>query len=455
MRIFFFSNRSRRLRGATLVEMAIVMAVVGLLLWASLSTMRALEERRQLEAEMNRLETVRDAIVGYALRHRTRAREIRFVNANAPEVSRVFKLPGGRPYLPCPDWDGDGYEDRIPEGADGFVQGVEVKPDLTVTATIGSDPYAYNSGQILFWFSEEAGFSNEGAGFFNQWRPYGECMVARGTTPWRTLGVEPSDGWGNRHTYYADPVFSNAIFGFDRQTIADMFDPRLPEAPGFALSERLIVEIASELDASCPAVICDGSRSQDCATRRIEPGGAIICAWQAGLDNLILKAGSITKEGIAGRKRFPPGGVTDGLPFVLVSHGPNGRFAVNHWGTLANPFDSFGGGGIVCNQAAWTSYIHGFHGVIVGNRALLQEAANGSRIPPFLQGCRRLRGLAGEGDPHESFVFTQSFFVWEPPGIDGNNDFDDLLLWMTRGELYLAIPGDIPLLPRMVIAYFP
>ena len=33
--------------------------------------------------------------------------------------------------------------------------------------------------------------------------------------------------------------------------------------------------------------------------------------------------------------------------------------------------------------------------------------------------------------------------------------FDDILLWMTREELALAVRGDIPPLPRMVIAYFP
>ena len=45
---------------------------------------------------------------------------------------------------------------------------------------------------------------------------------------------------------------------------------------------------------------------------------------------------------------------------------------------------------------------------------------------------------------------NRSFFVWEPPG----EEFDDLLLWMTREELSVAVPGNIPPLPRMIIPFF-
>ena len=50
---------------------------------------------------------------------------------------------------------------------------------------------------------------------------------------------------------------------------------------------------------------------------------------------------------------------------------------------------------------------------------------------------------------------SPALFVWEPPGIGDKSDFDDLLLWMTREELSLAVPGEIPPLPRMVVAVFP
>ena len=114
-----FSQNKRR--GFTLIEIAIAMVVIGVLLGAVVPTMRALEERRQFKNENSRMETIRDAIIGYAIRNRTRARTIEFVPLYRPDFapdftlpSRTFHLPAGRPYLPCPDWDGDGYEDRFP-----------------------------------------------------------------------------------------------------------------------------------------------------------------------------------------------------------------------------------------------------------------------------------------------------------------------------------------------------
>ena len=55
----------------------------------------------------------------------------------------------------------------------------------------------------------------------------GSCATTRGILPWRTLGLPPSDTWGNRYTYQADGVFANAIVGFNQNSIADSFDPRL------------------------------------------------------------------------------------------------------------------------------------------------------------------------------------------------------------------------------------
>ena len=217
--------RSRR-RGFTLVEIAIAMVVIGLLLGATAVTSRHLEEKRQLQREMQRLETVRDAIVGYAIRNRTRERVLKVVPWFGPKGNWEFRLPAGRPYLPCPDYDGDGYEDRTPHWA--FSQGVEVNPDLAVTVTVGELAPPWNGH--LTW-TQDSGDPVA--------HPYGECRVERGGVPWRTLGVEPSDGWGNRHTYFADPIFSNAIFGFDRQTVADIYDPRVPSDPGYGPSLRV------------------------------------------------------------------------------------------------------------------------------------------------------------------------------------------------------------------------
>ena len=111
-----FSQNKRR--GFTLIEIAIAMVVIGVLLGAVVPTMRALEERRQFKNENSRMETIRDAIIGYAIRNRTRARTIEFVpypDGNLALPPWVFHLPAGRPYLPCPDWDGDAMKTAFPK----------------------------------------------------------------------------------------------------------------------------------------------------------------------------------------------------------------------------------------------------------------------------------------------------------------------------------------------------
>ena len=435
-----------RQRGFTLIELAIAIAVVGLVLGASLIPLRALNEARQLQDENRRLETVRDAIAGYALRHRTRARTVRFVavrlDPDNPAGAWEFRLPAGRPYLPCPDADGDGFEDR-----EGFDQGADMHPDST-DVTIGHHPIAQDT---LFFGRNTGSFIEPPV------PPHGECLRSRGTVPWRTLGVAPSDGWGNRHTYYADPIFSNATFGFDRQTIADRFDPRLPDASGYD-AVRIGHILPGVSTDGCPAVICDGARAREGAG--CERGRPHLQCGFFETDGLILKAGAVARATInasPGGKRFPAGSVTDGLPFLLVSHGPNGRFAVNHWATLT---DTGGQNRIgeffkrnICNSAGEER--PGFNETTVPfeDQALVHEAMNGSRILPSIATGNCLVFLLLQDGTTQDFHL--SFFAWEPPGVSRRGEFDDLLLWMTREELSLAVPGRIPPLPPMVIAYFP
>ena len=471
-----------RQRGFTLIELAIVMAVVGLVLGASLVPLRALDEARQMEDERRRLEVVRDAIVGYAMRHRTRARAIRFVIEHTTEPAWVFRLPGGRPYLPCPDHNGDGFEDRH-----GFVQGVDSRPGM-VTANLGEynilaigGPVGRAPGRALYWLPPSPYPPGRPEIFRAVGRPHGECAAAKGAAPWRTLGISPTDGWGNRHTYYADPVFSNAMFGFDRQTIADLHDPRLPSAPGFEFAPRYLdyVGYPGFLTNGCPAVICDGGRAADNGTgcagdwaeysrREGSTCGPFLTSDQRlPADDLRLKAGAVARTRIdaaPGKKRFLAGDVTDGLPFVLVSHGPNGRFAVNHWATLAEPvapMDLPDEVWPVCNHVSGAIRNGRRYPNSVSDldRALLHEGVNGNRLiirnlgGGLYHRCGPVARIRANGELQSTAHL--SFFVWEPPGLIDRGEFDDQLLWMTREELAGAITGDIPPLPRMVIAYFP
>ena len=458
-----------RQRGFTLVEIAIAIGVVGLLLAASAWMARALEERRQIEREMQRLEIVRDAVVGYAIRNRTRERVLKVVPWFGPGGEWEFRLPAGRPYLPCPDWDGDGHEDRMPLGA--FAHGIEVKPDLTVTVTVGELAPPWNGA--LTWTKDSR---------FPAAHPYGECRVSRGGVPWRTLGVAPSDGWGNRHTYFADSVFSNAIFGFDRQTVADIYDPRVPSAPGYGASPRQFKFPFSDLyprtpialtappnnplhdvpteARNCPAAICVGDGGCEPTQSRPVAQDFSRCAWRnpisfPGRVTAVFKAGLVTPVDIPdGRKPHPAGSVIDGLPFVLVSHGPNGRNAVNHWATLQNRLPRFDGFSYpICNRASQSANAFTTHSNISFlDRVQHFEMANTARRTPggyTDHGCFR-----GGGIFVEEVNYSPGSFVWQPPGISDNSDFDDLLLWGTRGELSAWVPGNIPLLPPMVMAYF-
>ena len=453
-------------RGFTLVEIAIAIGVVGLLLAASAWMARALEERRQIEREMQRLEIVRSAIVGYAIQNRTRERILKVVPWFGPGGEWEFRLPAGRPYLPCPDFDGDGYEDRVPRWA--FSQGVEVKPDLTVTVTIGEAAPPWTG--YLTWTQNSSNYEAH---------PYGECRVSRGTVPWRTLGVDPSDGWGNRHTYFADSVFSNAIFGFDRQTVADIYDPRVPSAPGYGASPRhfrssisdgvFIMDLTAPPDRrrvdipginrNCPAAMCIGDSGCEPAQPFSGLDDISRCAWRnptffPGRVTAVFKAGLVAAEDIPdGRKRHPAGSVMDGLPFVLVSHGPNGRNAVNHWATLRNRTRRSEFFYPICNRASQDDDGDFTLSVIPSSdRVQHFEMANAIRTTTgrtLDSGC-----FAGNGRFGERVNYNPASFVWQPPGINDASDFDDLLLWGTRGELSVQVPGNIPLLPPMVMAYF-
>ena len=466
-------------RGFTLIEIAIAMVVIGVLLGAVGPTMRALEERRQFKNENSRMETIRDAIVGYAIRNRTRARTIEIVPLYRPDFapdftlpSHTFHLPAGRPYLPCPDWDGDGYEDRHP--AEHFAQGIEIRPNLTLTATVTRGSWLGNHPHTnpphIYWTRLER------ADFYFHSEPHGECVVSRGAVPWRTLGVHPADHWGNRRTYFADRVFSNSVFGFDRQTIADFFDRRIPGVPGHlppprrgSSADRIYFRTPAGRTRShttrCPATICNGVYAGNCwqhdyfgAADSNKPQ----CTWGnvppfvvnrpiAPYETLVLKAGAAVKEELHnGRNLFPPGAVTDGLPFVLVSHGPNGNYAVNHWATLRNPADENGSRTPVCNwRVSEDSNL-----VSPDNRGRIHEAVNGSRIAPMqfypITPAARCPQMFWVSEIFGEQYFNPSFFVWEPPG----DEFDDLLLWITREELTTSISGNIPKLPPMIIPYF-
>ena len=139
----------RRRHGFSLVELAVVLAITGLLLGGMLVSLSAQGELRATAAQQRQFSELIEALVGYA--------------ASRP----------GKPYLPCPDTDGDGAEDRQSDG---------------------------------------------------------DCRAAEGGLPWRELGVGREDAWGNFLRYRVAPAMS-ARSGFSLASTGELCVARKPQCP--------------------------------------------------------------------------------------------------------------------------------------------------------------------------------------------------------------------------------
>ncbi len=262
------------MRGYSLVEIAIALAVLGLLLGASLVP---LQKRYEREAEKNAeriLAEANSAIIGYAVANRTLQRRVE----DQDGITRL--LPAGRPYLPCPDTDDDGIENRT---------------DVTLNIGI-TTPISITSNVML-----------------NQ----GVCEEHKGALPWRTLGMrEQSDPWGRRIGYRVDPVFASEITGFDETFRADIFDPRTTLTVDITTNLRFYELRADRHQAG--GIVCSAVDPQPCPD-----------ITTANIPNLL--AGVVATVSInLGARIVPPytaagvDGILDGAAFVLYSHGKNG-----------------------------------------------------------------------------------------------------------------------------------
>jgi len=114
-------------QGFTLVELAIVLVVVSFLVTSLLVPLGVQRDVRDYAETRSELAEYKEAIVGYAL-------------SQTP------------PFLPCPDTDGNGTEDRNATGG---------------------------------------------------------CINSAGNVPWVTLGLGQNDNWSNNYLYSVTPAFSN------------------------------------------------------------------------------------------------------------------------------------------------------------------------------------------------------------------------------------------------------
>lgn len=136
--------------GFTLIELAIVLVILTVMIGGLAAPLSAQIQARRVAEAQKTLDEARDAIIGYAMTHRT---------------------PAGRPYLPCPDSGGDGREDRGGDGACLLSQGFFPWVDL------GSAPHDAWGNRLRYVV--EADLAHRSRGFSS-------------TTP---LPDPPTSGW--------------------------------------------------------------------------------------------------------------------------------------------------------------------------------------------------------------------------------------------------------------------
>lgn len=524
--------RRRASRGLTLIEMFIVLVAFAIIMSGAVVPLQRKQEADRVAETRARMDDIHAAIVGYAMRHRTpglryviETREYEIPDTfitpdpddpllHLPELLdlgadpveeraevRSYWIPANRPYLPCPDYNNDGMEDRhdpsmtiVQQIMSGHV--TDRKPVLEQSSTRTKSGIA---GELRLEPDEDQPvrrLADEGTCAHPAGRE-DDGTTDRGALPWRTLGVLPHDPWGGRYTYRADAVFASALTGIGRRTAIDGYDPRVPlyhfdggpTSPTLRLMPLRRGPVAANPDLRdaltpeplVPSVVCGpthanapaGGNEFACDPFMRLPDIRIVdpVTGARSASNAELVAGSVATEPVpldASNMRpipFPVdqvatgatepdaavhrrGGITDGLPYVLVSHGPNQRLALNH-NRLAPEGD--------INPCTVTPL-----GIGTGTRA------DGALVSPD-----EIHNSPCPVRPPASPSFGLSWMrpsqfvdrprttrhVWisrtpEPGRVRGlDADFDDIVEWGTRGELLESFaaagalsPTDLPLL---------
>ena len=321
-------------RGYTIVELSIVLVVAGLLLSGAIASFDRWARYEQARTTRDTIDLVKEAIVQYAARNRTAPRMITIESDILGEtVPASWNMPPSRPYLPCPDIDGDGIEDRV-ENADLLALALHIRG-------VGShhDPRANDNGNLFYG--------------------HGLCRSQRGLLPWRTLRAPAADAWGGLFSYYVDSVFSHSLVGFNQDDHADQLDTRRPldvfDDPDadqicdprgiYCPQYRERVEAiatggATEAD-QLPALVCDFGPCS-IARKRNEATATLTLSSSGGAGAVATEDLYRFSEGeweIRILRRLTVGAIYEAPAFVVVSHGANGYGAV----AIANTQIDIGG----------------------------------------------------------------------------------------------------------------
>ena len=382
--------------GFTLIEVALVVVITGMIISGLIIPSGALLTDDAYNNEERNMENIKHAIIGYTAQNST-ARNIVDVSENSGNTRR-FTLPEGRPYLPCPDITGDGYEDRVLYDETGMIA-----PPSAITITL-----------------------DRAAGTANEIISRGSCASTRGVLPWRTLGVPPSDVWGNLYTYQVDAIFSDAMVGFNQNSIIDEFDMRTQIANNLRDAYERRATVALTITRSAvniitmnemrPPVICTNGPSGEVCSNSATLTIRLLDSKQGGPYDLLFRS-YLTND------------ITEGVPFVVVSHGKNGHGAVNYANNFFNkylegtsttpPSGAVAPQGLICNWPANTTLT-----------VLLNAEAINFPQPNVPDGNDTVcnDNIFNLGDP-----IRNGFIFYRPRG--QSEEFDDSIMWLQRNEL--------------------
>lgn len=384
-----------RQRGYNLVEIAIVLVVILMMSsFLAVNYFNAEKTRRNQEVE-RQIEQIKEAVVDYAASHHTIDHFVGVTIGVSVTVRQT--VPAGRPYLPCPDISGDGYEDRV---------------EVTIGAVVSYSSTPPNTDNPL--------------------ESTGGCAAHRGIVPWRTLGTAAADPWGSRYSYRVDAAFANAVIGFDQHTHADssrktgalvVNSAGLTVAEVFAPSANRQQVIAAAVapwgtleENRNPAIICAAGPCAMTAAAAVTLVGGV--ALTANMAVTVYRPHFADSNGAVAVTLNQAGHVIEGIPFVVVSHGAN-----RYGGVRA------GGGGYTCvpfpvAESRLSEKTNAFW-----NPQVAVAAAGAVQY-----NCPSV--TAGPGAFENRFVDGINHGTRVDEGLEG---YDDLVGWMSAEEMVFAL----------------
>ena len=378
-----------RARGFTLVELAIAMSILGLMIGLGLQPMQERLRNDDLRDTREILRQASDAVVSYAMSRGVEPRRLQVFGS-------LREIPGGRPYLPCPDVDGDGFEDRF---AGGAVANPLLARDLS---------------------HAEA----------NRDKPNGHCRHYKGLLPWRTIGGPEADNWGTHLTYRVDPNFANSALGFDELTRAetpDTFDWLSGTSADEGEYQSRDGDDGDDNNGTiAPAEIC---LVYDC--KIADPGRRGLDGTEAEERGFLHdhKIGLVALEDLDVGRGHEVGDIVDAPVFVILSHGENRRGGVSADSGQCVPIFDDQDRHELQNAFYYLDFFNQ-HPLIASSNCYTRT------VPPA---------------PASGSYLSEAVFVERPPThglilIDDTLTMDDVLIWMSANELAnrMARARDLP-----------